>query len=178
MMPNILVAGVGNIFLGDDAFGSEVARLLLRRHWPDNVRVEDFGIRGFDLAFALSDGYDAVILIDATPRGGQPGTLYTIEPDLSELDRAAIEGAAIESHGMNPMRVLAVARAMGAQFRRIMVLGCEPSPETIDPEGPGEMGLSEPVRRAVDEAITIVERLVAQTASESARAQMQTTGGS
>jgi hydrogenase maturation protease len=132
MMPKILVAGVGNIFLGDDAFGPEVARLLLRRHWPD----------------------------------------------LSELDRAAIEGAAIESHGMNPMRVLAVARAMGAQFRRIMVLGCERSPETIDPDGPGGMGLSEPVRRAMGEAITIVERLVAQAASESARAQMQTTGGS
>lgn len=177
MMPRILVAGIGNIFLGDDAFGSELARVLLRREWPANVRVEDFGIRGLDLTFALSDGYDAVILIDATPRGGEPGTLYTIEPDLSELDSMAAEGAGVETHGMNPMRVLAVARSMGAQFHRIVVLGCEPSPETIDPDGPGEMGLSEPVRLALDEAVAIVESLVAQIAAEPSRAQMRTTMG-
>ena len=87
MSPTILVAGIGNIFLGDDAFGSEVARRLLLKPWPACVRVEDFGIRGFDLTFALMDGYDVVILVDATPRGGLPGTLYTIEPDLSELDQ-------------------------------------------------------------------------------------------
>ena len=93
MSPTILVAGIGNIFLGDDAFGSEVARRLLLKPWPAGVRVEDFGIRGFDLTFALMDGYDAVILVDATPRGGVPGTLYTIEPDLSELDQLAAGGA-------------------------------------------------------------------------------------
>ena len=81
MSPKILVAGIGNIFLGDDAFGTEVARRLLPRRWPDNVRVADFGIRGFDLTFALLDNCDAVILIDATSRGGAPGTLYTIEVD-------------------------------------------------------------------------------------------------
>lgn len=177
MTPRILVAGIGNIFLGDDAFGSEVARLLLRRSWPTTVCVEDFGIRGFDLTFALAGGYDAVILIDATPRGGQPGTLYTIEPALSDLDRMAPESAAVETHGMNPMRVLAVAKAMGAEFRKIFVVGCEPTLATIDPDGPGEMGLSEPVRQAVEEAVSLIECLVAQITSEGSRAQMQTSGG-
>ncbi len=82
--PRILIAGIGNIFLGDDAFGSEVARRLAAQPIPDGVRVVDFGIRGFDLAYALIDGYDATILVDATPRGGSPGTLYLIEPDPGE----------------------------------------------------------------------------------------------
>ena len=176
MSPRILIAGVGNIFLGDDAFGSEVARRLLRRPWPGNVRVEDFGIRGFDLTFALSDGYDAVILIDATPRGGRPGTIYTIEPDLNELERVPPE-AAVDPHGMNPMRVLAVARSLGAELKKIVVVGCEPSPETIDPEGPGEMGLSDPVLRSLDEAVGIIEVLVAGIAAEGSRAARRTTGG-
>ncbi len=169
MTPSILIAGIGNIFLGDDAFGSEVARRLLRRSWPAHVRVEDFGIRGFDLTFALSDGYDTVILVDATPRCGEPGTLYTIEPDLSELDRMTPEGAAIDPHGMNPLRVLAVAKSMGAEFRKIFIIGCEPSPETVDPEGPGEMGLSQPVRDALNEAVNVIEILVARITAENSR---------
>jgi hydrogenase maturation protease len=155
MTSTILIAGVGNIFFGDDAFGSEVARRLLQRSWPDHVRVTDFGIRGIDLAFTLLENYDTVILIDATPRGGTPGTLYTIEPDLTDLAKAQIE-----AHSMDPMRVLAAARSMGAQFRQIFVVGCEPEPETVDPEGPGAMGLSAPVTAAVAEALRIVERLV------------------
>ncbi len=154
-----LVAGVGNIFLGDDAFGSEVARRLMERSWPKDVRVTDFGIRGIDLTFALLDDYDTVILIDALPRGGTPGTLYTLEPDLSEL-----EGGPIEAHSMHPMKVLAAARAMGARFRRIFVVGCEPSPETVEADGPGSMGLSPPVAEAVERAIPIVEGLLERKA--------------
>ncbi len=169
----ILVAGIGNIFLGDDAFGSEVARRLLARPWPANVRVADFGIRGLDLTFALLDGYDAVILVDATPRGGEPGTLYTIEPDLSGLDAAA---AAVETHAMDPMRVLAVARSMGAELRRVFLIGCEPSPETIDPEGEGSMELSEPVRGALEEAVHVVENLVGSLEGEASRTY-QSAGG-
>ncbi len=84
MKERILIAGIGNIFLGDDAFGVEVVRRLSRsaRKLPDEVRIVDFGIRGFDLAYALMEGYEVAILVDATPRGGVPGTLYTIEPDL------------------------------------------------------------------------------------------------
>ena len=163
MNPTTLIAGIGNIFLGDDAFGSEVARRLLARPWPESVKVVDFGIRGFDLMYALLEGYETVILVDATPRGGAPGTLYTIEADLSELDCAAPGDAAFETHGMNPMRVLAAAKAMGARFGRIFVVGCEPAPESVDPDGPGVMGLSDAVRNAVDESVRVIETLVART---------------
>jgi hydrogenase maturation protease len=176
MSPRILVACIGNIFLGDDAFGSEVARLLLLKPWPTCVRVEDFGIRGFDLAFALMGGYDAVILVDAAPRGDLPGTLYTIEPDLSELDRPAPGATAIDPHAMNPLSVLRAAKTMGAEFRKVLLIGCEPSPENMDPDGPGYIGLSDPVRSVLDEAVNLVERVVAQLTGN--RSQNQTaTGG-
>jgi len=162
--PRILIAGIGNIFLGDDAFGSEVARhLLLSRKLPDEVRVVDFGIRGLDLAYALLDGYDVTILVDATPRGGAPGTLYTIEPDLSELDDLDEQGMMIETHGMNPMKVLGMVKSMGGEFKRILLVGCEP--EQLDAEEE-RMGLSEPVAAAVDEAINLVESLVTKILKE------------
>src|SRR6202007_3256193 len=119
--PSILVAGLGNIFLGDDAFGVEVTRLLAARQQPDTVRVTDFGIRGFDLAYALLDGYDATILVDACPRGAEPGTLYCIEPDLAGPDPAASQPAELETHGMNPMRVLRMAQSMGGPLKRILL---------------------------------------------------------
>jgi hydrogenase maturation protease len=155
MSGRVLVAGVGNIFLGDDAFGSEVARRLLRDEWPEDVRVADFGIRGMDLTFALLDGYDTVILVDATPRGGEPGTVYTLEAVAVEAG-----GAAVDAHAMDPMRVLAAARSMGARWNRLLVVGCEPQPETVDPNGPGSLGLSPAVERAVEEAAQVVRRLV------------------
>jgi hydrogenase maturation protease len=160
MKPAILVAGIGNIFLGDDAFGSEVARRLLLRNQREHVRVVDFGIRGFDLTFALLENYGAVILVDATPRGGLPGTLYTIEPDLEDLDRVDPNIASLETHGMNPVRVLAVAKSMGAQFHRILLVGCEPSPESLDPESEDSMQMSEVVQSVLEEAVNVVENLV------------------
>lgn len=156
--PRILIAGIGNIFLGDDAFGVEVVRQLSARRFPDDVCVVDFGIRGFDLAYALLDSPDVAILVDATPRGGAPGTLYVIEPDLNELDRWLAEDTVIETHAMNPMRVLALVKAMGGQLKRILIVGCEPA--TLGP-AEGQMGLSPPVQAAVDEALTVVESLVA-----------------
>jgi hydrogenase maturation protease len=161
--PHILIAGIGNIFLGDDAFGSEVARELARRELPFEVRVVDFGIRGFDLAYALLDGYEVTIFVDATPRGGEPGTLYTIEPDLSELDNADAEGSMVEPHGMNPMKVLRLVKSMGGRFNRILLVGCEPAPLLSEE---GHMGLSEPVQQAVDEAVKIVESLVGEILEE------------
>jgi len=164
--PQILVAGIGNIFLGDDAFGSEVARALARRELPAEVRVVDFGIRGFDLAYALMDGYDVTILIDATPRGGEPGTLYTIEPDLAELETPEADGMMVETHGMNPLKVLSMVRSMGGEFKRILLVGCEPAPlESED----GHMGLSGPVEAAVDEAVRVVESLVTRILAEKRR---------
>ena len=161
--PSILIAGVGNIFMGDDAFGVEVVRHFLGRKLPDGVRVVDFGIRGFDLGYALMGDQDVTILVDATPRGGDPGTIYTIEPDLSELDNLGSEGMAVETHGMNPIKVLAMVKSMGGNIKRILLVGCEPS--TFGAEE-GLMGLSEPVEAAVHEAVLVVESLVAKIIDE------------
>src|SRR5262249_29803931 len=102
----VLVAGIGNIFLGDDGFVVEVVRRLAVRPLPAEVRVVDYGIRTFDLAFALMDDFDLVILVDASPRGGPPGTLYVIEPELDDPHQSAVAEKLVETHGMNPMKVL------------------------------------------------------------------------
>lgn len=156
--PSILIAGVGNIFFGDDGFGVEVAQQLSQREMPDEVKVVDFGIRGFDLLYALLDGYDVTILIDATPRGGEPGTVYKIEPDLSGLDDLDAQAMMVEPHGMNPMKVLAMVKSMGGEFKQIFLVGCEPA--ALGSEEEGQMGLSEPVRAAVAEAIELIESLI------------------
>lgn len=152
----ILVAGIGNIFLGDDAFGVEVVQNLARRPWPERVRVVDFGIRGFDLAYALLDGYDAAILVDALPRGETPGTLYVIEPDLAELNGP--DSVEIETHSMDPVKVLRLAHTLGDLPGQILVVGCEPA--TLDPDEGGYMGLSPPVEAVLDGAMQLVESLV------------------
>ena len=151
----ILVAGIGNIFLGDDGFGVEVAQRLLRREMPEHVRVVDFGIRSFDLAYAILDDYEATILIDATQRGQAPGTVYLIEPDLSDLE--ALEGQMIEAHSMNPVKVLAMVKQFGGQPKRLFLVGCEPA--VLETEN-GYIGLSEPVEAAVDEAISMINSLL------------------
>jgi hydrogenase maturation protease len=168
MKPRILVAGVGNIFLGDDGFGVEVAQRLMRLPQSENVRVVDFGIRGFDLAYALLDDYDLVVLLDAVPHGGAPGTLYTIEPDLSALETPGrdADDAALETHGMNPMKVLGMVKAMGAQPKRLLVVGCEPEPLAPGGEAPERMGLSQPVAAAIDPAVEMVQTLVNKIVAE------------
>jgi hydrogenase maturation protease len=154
----VLVAGVGNIFLGDDAFGSEVAQRLLRRALPPEVRVVDFGIRGLDLTYALLDGYEWVILVDAAPRGEPPGTLYVLEPDRTASPEATGAGPLVETHGMSPEKVLRLAAAMGGQVGRLLLVGCEPTPLSEADEM--QTGLSDPVRASVDEAVVLVESLV------------------
>jgi hydrogenase maturation protease len=156
----ILVAGVGNIFFGDDAFGVEVVQRLARRPLPESVRVVDFGIRGLDLTYALLDGYDAVILVDAVPQGGRPGTLYVIEPQPEPAATAAPEDLMLQTHGMDPAKVLRVAAALGGQVRRVLLVGCEPG--VLGSDEDMQMGLSEPVRAAVDGAVGIIESLIAQ----------------
>ncbi|MGA7732292.1 MAG: hydrogenase maturation protease [Chloroflexia bacterium] len=165
--PRILVACIGNIFLGDDAFGVEVARVLAQRQLPEGVRVTDFGIRGFDLAYALMDDYDASILVDALPRGDAPGTLYVIEPDMNNLGK--LEGAAIDTHAMHPLRVLTLVKTLGGEPGRVLVLGCEPTPLDPDDEEIGLMGLSEPVQLAVGEAVRMIEGLIEKLSHEVAR---------
>ena len=157
--PSILIAGIGNIFLGDDGFGCEVLRHLSQRSWPENVRVFDFGIRGFDLAYALLDGVDLAILVDTTSRGEAPGTLYTIEPDVGELEAVDSNATSIETHGMDPLKVLSMVKSMGGKLNKIVLVGCEP--ETFGPEE-GSMELSSAVAAAVPAAAQIVETLVAK----------------
>jgi hydrogenase maturation protease len=161
----ILVAGIGNIFLGDDGFGVAVAQQLATRPQPDGVRVTDFGIRGFDLAFALLDDPDATILVDAMPRGQPPGTVYVVEPDLdgdgSSVQPDHAEGS-FQGHAMTPDSVFALVRTLGGRPRNVTVVGCEPL--TLGPENEGQMGLSDPVASAVPEAVAVVEQLLARLA--------------
>ena len=152
--PIILIAGIGNIFLGDDAFGIEVVRRLADVDLPESVRVADFGIRGFDLAYSLQDSYETTILVDACSQGEAPGTLYVIEPDLSGGDATDTPSAVIEAHTMNPESVLRMARAMNIEVKNVVLVGCEP--QTLGGEE-GQMGLSAPVEAAVEEAVKLVE---------------------
>jgi hydrogenase maturation protease len=150
--PRILVAGIGNVFLGDDGFGVEVAGRLMRSELPAGVDVEDFGIRGMDLAYALQE-YDVAIFVDALPRGNAPGTLYLIEP---ELDGNA---AAIDTHGMDPVKVLALAQHLGDRLPRLLVVGCEPA-KAMGEDDDLSAELSEPVRASIDEAVRMVESVL------------------
>jgi hydrogenase maturation protease len=158
----VLVAGVGNIFLGDDGFGVEVVKQLSGRELAEGVEVVDFGIRGMDLAYALQDDYEVVIFVDVTPRGQEPGTVYLIEPEIEEDGEAALD-----THGMDPVKVIKLSRALGAEPTRILVVGCEPqvvlSGEDYDDM---LMELSEPVRAAVEEAVKLVESLVEEIYGE------------
>jgi len=155
--PRLLVAGIGNIFLGDDGFGVEVAQQLAKCQFPASVRVADFGIRGFDLAYALQDGYETTILIDAFPHGQAPGTVYVVEPDLNDPAASLPQANFVEPHAMNPMNVLRMATAMHGPLKRVLLVGCEPA--TFGGED-GQMGLSPAVQVAVHEALKIVEKLV------------------
>jgi hydrogenase maturation protease len=161
----ILVAGIGNIFLGDDAFGVEVARRFAERPLPEGVTVVDFGIRSYDLAYALMEDWELVILIDALPRGGQPGTLYLLEPELDGKDESPIS---IDAHTMNPVSVLQMVRALGGKPGRMLVAGCEP--ESIEPQSEGLIGLSAAVSATVDEAVRMIEDVINRARSEATAA--------
>ena len=154
----ILIGGIGNIFLGDDGFGVEVADRLARRPFPAGVRVADFGIRGFDLAYALMEGYEFTILVDAYAGEAAPGSLSVLEVHADSLDSPE-SAAVVEPHAMNPLNVLRLAARMGAKLQKIFLVGCVPA--TLGPEE-GQMGLSEPVSAAIDDAVELVESLVFQ----------------
>jgi hydrogenase maturation protease len=174
---NVLVAGVGNVFFGDDGFGPEVARVLAQEPVP-NAKVEDFGIRGLHLAYELLNGYERAIIVDAVPRGDVPGTLYVIEPDTTVLP------ATPDAHSMDLGNVFAYVRTLGGEPPPLTIVGCEP--ENIEPG----MGLSDVVQRSVDGAAALVRRLLTdqqhpQVRVETQHSQVQlaaqareTTGGS
>ncbi len=147
----VLVAGIGNIFHSDDGFGSEVARRLLTEPdpLPEGVKVTDFGIRGIHLAYELLDGYDLVVLVDALPRGEEPGTVSLLQPEI-DLDTAP----PLDAHRMDPRAVLATVAGMGGEVGRLLLVGCEPA----DVEE--RIGLSPAVAAAVDRAADLVDDLV------------------
>jgi hydrogenase maturation protease len=162
MKSKILVAGVGNIFLGDDGFGVEVAKRLSASHLPEGVQVVDFGIRSYDLAFALMNDWGLTILVDALPRGGKPGTLYVMEPELPDDE---LHQEALDAHSMDPIAVLQLVHALGGKVERLLVVGCEP--KTCEPNAEGKLGLSAPVAAALDEAVHVVEGLIVRARDHS-----------
>jgi hydrogenase maturation protease len=167
--PRVLVAGIGNVFLGDDGFGVALADRLARRSLPAGVEVVEYGIRGIDLAYAMLDGrFDKVLLLDAAPRGGTPGTLYVIEPEVDPGD------VAVDTHGMDPAKVLAMVQALGGAPPPTLVVACEPLRHP-DPEADEIVAeLSEPVRAALDEGVRLVESLLEELSSSE---RMEVSGG-
>jgi hydrogenase maturation protease len=155
----VLVAGIGNAFLGDDGFGVALADRLARRALPAGVEVVDFGIRGLDLAYAMQDeALEAVVLLDAAPRGLAPGTVSVIEPDLDGL------APDVDAHGMDPVKVLALARELGGRLPRTLLVCCEPQTRMTGAEDEVVIVLSPPVMAALEPAAAVVGELVAQLA--------------
>ena len=154
-MKRMLIAGIGNIFHGDDAFGVEVVWRLKQRAWLEDVDVVDFGIRAYDLAYALIEDYKLVVLIDAVPMHKEPGTVCLIEPDLNQLEELGCY--AVDPHLMNPASVLRLAQSLGGISARLFIVGCEP---LVLRGEDGDLGLSKPVQAAVPRAIHLCQSLV------------------
>jgi hydrogenase maturation protease len=156
--PKTLVAGIGNIFLGDDGFGVEVVRRLEGVSMPEGVKVTDFGIRGIHLAYELMNEYDTLVLVDALPRGEAPGTITLFEPEI-EIESEETRTPMMDAHGMDPATVLGMLADLGGKVDRIVIVGCEPA--TVEEQ----MGLSAPVAAAVDEALAVVMRVVTEAST-------------
>jgi hydrogenase maturation protease len=155
MSYQVLIAGLGNIFLGDDGFGVEVVRRLSAEVLPDSVRVADFGIRALHLAYDLLDGgYEKTILVDAARMGDKPGTVYLIKPDIDTLFSDTNEFP--DGHAMDFRALLRLVKSLGGKPGDIYVVGCEPL------QIQDEIGLSKPVADAVDEALRLIHELLAQ----------------
>jgi len=150
----VLVAGVGNVFLGDDGFGVEVVRRLSILDLPEFVRVVDYGVRGMHLAYDLAGAVpDLTIIVDATAQGDPPGTIHVIDLALpTTVDSAAL----LDAHGMQPDVVLGLVRLLGADPGRVLLVGCEPA------ELAERMSLSPAVEQAVDMAVRVVADLIAR----------------
>jgi hydrogenase maturation protease len=160
MSGGVLIAGIGNIFQTDDAFGVEVAGRLAHHPLPPGVRVEDFGIRGVHLAYELLEGYDALILIDAVPMGEPAGTLVVMEPELGARPPSSEpDGPAVDAHTMSPDVVLATLDRLGGSVERIFIVGCQPG-DLRD-----GMGLTPAVDAALDHAVDLCLELLTDVAA-------------
>jgi hydrogenase maturation protease len=163
----ILVAGIGNAWLGDDGFGGHVARALSQRELPGGVTVLDFGTGGLDLAYEVMRGYDALVLVDVSNQGGEPGTLYVLEPDPEDIPPIE-DGQAVNPHGMDPRTVLRFVKTVGGWPGKVVVVACEPA---VD--GEPEMGfeLSREVGAVVERAADLVLETVEELRRDAAYAE-------
>jgi hydrogenase maturation protease len=163
MTGRILVAGVGNVFLRDDAFGVEVVRLLAERPQPPGVQIRDYGIRGVHLVYELLDGYELFVLVDAAPRGEAPGTVSVLEVELPSPEAQPV----IDAHSLTPDAIFGLLSSLGGHAGRNLVVACEPA--EVDPG----MGLSDPVREALPHAVRAVEEILAQATGADPQADVQ-----
>jgi hydrogenase maturation protease len=163
MTGRILVAGVGNVFLQDDAFGVEVVRLLVERPQPPGVQIRDYGIRGVHLVYELLDGYDLFVLVDAAPRGEVPGTVSVLEVELPSPEAQPV----IDAHSLTPDAIFGLLSSLGGHSGRNLVVACEPA------EVDAGMGLSDPVQEALPHAVRAVEEILAQATGASSQADVQ-----
>lgn len=161
----ILVAGIGNVFLGDDGFGGRVVEALQERQVPDGVTVVDFGAGGLDLAYEVMRGYDALVLVDVSRQGSAPGTLYVLEPSPESVEAGIEDGSAIDPHAMDPATVLRFVKTVGGWPGKVVVVACEPAAV-----GEMDMGLSPAVAAAVDDAVALVLETVATLRTDAAYA--------
>jgi len=166
MTGRILVAGVGNMFLRDDAFGVEVVRLLAERPHPPGVQIRDYGIRGVHLVYELLNGYDLFVLVDAAPRGEPPGTVTVLEVDVPGADAQPV----IDAHSLTPDAIFGLLSSLGGHPGRSLVVACEPA------EVDAGMGLSDPVRAALPHAARAVEEILAQAQDQGVGAGEEETG--
>jgi hydrogenase maturation protease len=164
-MKRILVAGIGNAWLSDDGFGGEVVRRLERRELPEGTVVLDFGTGGLDLAYEVMRGYDALVLVDVSRQGGEPGTLYVMEASEEEVDAGIEDGQVINPHAMDPQTVLRFVKTVGAWPGKVVVVACEP--ERVEEMG---LGLSDEVARAVDGAVELVVQTIGELQADAAYA--------
>jgi hydrogenase maturation protease len=164
-MKRILVAGIGNAWLKDDGFGSEVVKRLEARELPEDAAVFDFGTGGLDLAYEVMRGYDALVLIDVSRQGGEPGTLYVMEALKDEVEAGIEDGQVINPHAMDPQTVLRFLKTLGAWPGKVVIVACEPA--QVEEMG---MGLSEEVESAVDAAVGVVIDTIEELRSDAAYA--------
>jgi hydrogenase maturation protease len=164
-MKRILVAGIGNAWLRDDGFGGEVVRRLESRELPEGAAVFDFGTGGLDLAYEVMRGYDALVLIDVSRQGGEPGTLYVMEAQKEDVEAGIEDGQLINPHAMDPQTVLRFVKTLGAWPGKVVIVACEPA--QVEEMG---MGLSVEVQSAVDAAVGLVIETIEELRTDAAYA--------
>jgi hydrogenase maturation protease len=163
LVKQILIAGVGNAWLRDDAFGAEVARRLAVRELPEGVSVMDVGTSGLDLAYEVMRGYSALVIVDVSKQGGEPGTLYVIDVEPDDVPSEIKDGETIDPHSMDPMTMLRFVRVIGGWPGRVQVIACEP--EIVDDVG---LGLTPSVEASVERAIALVLETITELQDDAA----------